>query len=167
MARYRGRLGRATVITMKIKEIMTSPTRCISPLMPISEAARVLRDLDIGALPVCEDDRLVGMITDRDITIRAVAEGSPSDTTSVRDVMSPGIVSVLEDQDVAEAAQIMEERQIRRLPVINRDKRLVGIVSLADIALDVAPEVSGHALSGISKPAPEVSSSGGRPIPAI
>jgi CBS domain-containing protein len=152
---------------MKIEEIMTTQARCVNPSMPVSEAAKLLRDLDIGSLPVCEHDRLVGIITDRDITVRAVAENSSPDATSVRDVMTPGIVYVFHDQDVAEAAQIMEERQIRRLPVVNRSKRLVGIVSIADIALDTSPELCGHALTEISKPHAESSEAGMRSMPAL
>jgi CBS domain-containing protein len=113
-----------------------------------------MRDLDVGSLPVCGDqDRLVGMITDRDIVIRAVADGSDPNTTLVRDAMSPEIVCCFEDDEVAEAVHRMEERQIRRLPVLNHDKRLVGIVSLGDVAVRCRDDrLSGEALHHVSEP---------------
>jgi CBS domain-containing protein len=114
-----------------------------------------MRNLDIGALPVCGDnDRLVGIITDRDITIRATAGCCDPAGTCVSDVMTPGIIYVFEDQDVTEAAHLMEENQIRRLVVLNQDKRLVGIVSLGDLAVKAGDdELSGEALELVSEPA--------------
>jgi CBS domain-containing protein len=105
-------------------------------------------------LPVCDRDRLVGMLTDRDIAVRAVAEGYDPWTDHVKDAMTPDIVYCFEDQDVKEAAQLMKEKQIRRLVVLNRDKRLVGIVSLGDLAVDTGDEkLAGETLEQISEPA--------------
>src|SRR4030095_16886915 len=120
---------------MQIKEVMTPMPEFIEPATTIMDAAQRMQDRDIGAIPVGENDRLVGMITDRDITTRAVAGGSDPKTTAVRDVMTKGICYCYENDDIKEAAKIMEEKQIRRLVVLNKDKRMVGIVSLGDFAL--------------------------------
>jgi CBS domain-containing protein len=114
-----------------------------------------MRDRDIGLLPVCsDDDRLVGMLSDRDIAVRAVAEGLDPWTCKVRDVMTPNIVYCTEDQDVAEAAQLMKENQIRRLVVLDRNKQLAGIVSLGDLAVESGDEqLAGNALEAVSEPA--------------
>jgi len=114
-----------------------------------------MRELDVGVLPVCGDhDRLVGMITDRDITIRATAGCCDPGGTCVRDIMTPNLIYVFEDQDVTEAAQLMKENQIRRLVVLNHDKRLVGIVSLGDLAVDTRDEeMAGATLEAVSEPA--------------
>jgi len=140
---------------MKLKDIMTPKPECIRPDTTLQEAARKMRDLDVGPLPVCgDDDRLAGMITDRDITVRAVAEGKDPTTTRVREVMTQEIIYGFEDQDVEEAARIMQERQVRRLVVLNRDKRLVGIVSLGDLATETGDrEKSGEVLQDVSEPA--------------
>jgi CBS domain-containing protein len=112
-----------------------------------------MRGLDVGSLPVCQDDRLIGMVTDRDITIRGIAEGRQPDQTSVQEVMTGEVVSVLEDQDVEEAANLMEERQIRRLPVVDHEQRLVGIVSLGDLAVYAGDtRLSGEVLERVSEP---------------
>jgi len=138
---------------MKIRDIMTSGARCIGPDAPLTAAASIMRELDVGALPVCENDRLAGIITDRDIAIRGVAESRDPTITPVRTVMSSEIVYAFEDQNVKEAAHLMEEKQIRRLPVLNHDKRLVGIVSLGDVAKEASTGLSGEALREISQPA--------------
>jgi CBS domain-containing protein len=137
---------------MKISEVMTPFAKCIGPESTLVEAARQMRELDIGALPICENDRLAGMVTDRDLALRGIGEGLDPTLTPVRTVMSAGIVYVFEDQDVGEAARLMEVKQIRRLAVLNRDKRLVGIVSLGDLAVDASPALSGEALREISQP---------------
>jgi CBS domain-containing protein len=112
-----------------------------------------MKALDVGSLPVCEGDRLVGMITDRDITVRATAESLPPGLGQVRDVMTPDIVYCFEDQDVREAAKLMQENQIRRLAVLSRDKRLVGIVSLGDLAVETGDEkLAGKTLEDVSLP---------------
>src|SRR2546425_3409478 len=100
---------------MQIKDIMTPNPECIDPGATLLDAARRMRDLDVGPLPVCDNDRLAGMITDRDITIRAVAEGKDLKTTTVREAMSEDIVYGFEDQDIDDAARVMEQKQIRRL----------------------------------------------------
>ena len=119
---------------MKVKDISTPDPQCISPDASLTEAARKMRILDIGMLPVCENDRLVGTVTDRDITVRAVAEGLDPKTVKVRQVMTQEVVYCFENRSVEEAAQLMEEKKIRRLPVLDQEKHLVGIVSIGDLA---------------------------------
>jgi CBS domain-containing protein len=139
---------------MQIEQIMTRNVEIISPETTLREAAQKMRDLDVGSLPVCDGERLKGMLTDRDITIRATAEGRNPDTTQAIDVMTAAIIYCYEDQDVAEAAQVMEKKQIRRLPIVDRNKKLVGIVSLGDLAVDTGKErLAGEALTEISRPA--------------
>jgi CBS domain-containing protein len=140
---------------MKVKDVMTSGVECISPITTLREAAQRMKELDVGPMPVCgEDDRLAGMITDRDITVRAVAAGLDLSTAKVRDVMTPNVIYCFEDQDIGDAAHMMEQNQIRRLVVLNRDKRLVGIISLGDLAVDSGnEELAGHTLEAISEPA--------------
>ena len=139
---------------MQVKEVMTSGVECMRPDASLQEAARKMRDLDVGPMPVCGDnDRLVGMLTDRDIAVRAVADGKDARTTSVRDVMTPDVIYCYEDQDVGEAARLMKENQVRRLVVLNRDKRLVGIVSLGDLATESGDrQKSGEVLQDVSEP---------------
>lgn len=139
---------------MRVKDIMTYGVQCVRPQDSIASVAQRMRDLDVGSLPVCGDnDKLVGMVTDRDITVRATAECCAPEQTVVSDVMTPDIVYCFEDQDVSDAADLMEGKQIRRLVVLNRDKRLVGIVSLGDLAVKNADEqLSGEALERVSQP---------------
>jgi CBS domain-containing protein len=137
---------------MKVREAMTREVQLVRPDQTIREAARLMSELDIGALPVEENDRLIGMITDRDIAVRAVAEGHGPDT-QVGKVMTQEIRYCFEDQSIDEVTQNMAEQRIRRLPVLSRDKRLVGILSLGDLAIDeTAQEEAGEALGGISRP---------------
>ena len=119
----------------KLKDLMSRDVQVISPDMSIQEAATQMLEGDFGMLPVGENDRMIGTITDRDIAIRAVADGKDGNT-KVRDVMSEGIAWVFEDQSVEEAAEMMSELQVRRLPVVDRNKRLVGIVALGDFAVE-------------------------------
>lgn len=135
---------------MKVSECMSTDVRICAPDDTIEQAARTMREIDAGALPVGENDRLVGMITDRDIAVRAVAEGRGPDTT-VRDAMSKEIRFCFDDEDVEEVAEHMADLKVRRLPVLNREKRLIGIVSLGDLSLSDG-EASGEALSEISEP---------------
>lgn len=136
----------------QLRELMTRDVKVITPDMTIGDAAKKMRDGNFGMMPVEENDRMVGTISDRDIVIRAVAEGMDF-STKVRDVMSRGNAWAYEDETVEEAAKIMSERQVRRLPVVNRDKRLVGIVALGDIAVERSEmEPAAEALSEISKP---------------
>ena len=116
----------------KLKDVMTRNVEVISPESTIAEAAQRMRDGDFGLLPVGENDRMIGTISDRDIAIRAVADGKDG-STKVRDVMSEGVHWGFEDDSVEQAVKIMSDNQIRRLPVVNRDKRLIGIVSIEDI----------------------------------
>jgi CBS domain-containing protein len=118
---------------MYVNSCMSKDVRIASPDQPIREAARLMKEIDAGFLPVGENDRLVGMITDRDIAVRAVAEGKGPDT-SVRDVMTKEVHYCFEDEDLETVADQMSELQVRRLPVLNRNKRLIGIVSLSDIS---------------------------------
>ena len=136
---------------MKVKQAMTSEVRVASPDQTIREAARLMAELDAGALPVAENDRLVGMITDRDIAVRAVAEGLPADTP-VSEIMSREVLYCFEDQALDDVARNMGQVQVRRLPVVNRDKRLVGIVSFADLARTEQPTTVGRAVSHVSEP---------------
>jgi len=117
---------------MKIQEAMTPNVRIANPNPSICEAARMMAECDAGALPVGENDQLVGVITDRDIAIRAVAEGK-SPETRVREVMSKEVLYCFEDEDTEEVARNMGDNKVRRLPVLNRSKRLVGIVSIGDL----------------------------------
>jgi len=122
---------------MQVKEVMTRRVECVRPDDTLQTAARRMRDLNVGPLPVCGgDDKLAGVVTDRDITVRAVAEGRDPTRTPVKEAMTPEVVYVFEDQDVRDAADTMAAHQIRRVLVLNRDKRLAGIVSLGDLAVD-------------------------------
>lgn len=134
-----------------VRDVMTRDVRVENPDDTIQHAASRMMELDTGILPVGENDRLVGMITDRDIAVRAVARGhTPS--TPVREVMSREVRYCYDDEPVTHVAENMAELQVRRLPVVNRDKRLVGIISLGDIATEAEPETSADALRGISEP---------------
>jgi CBS domain-containing protein len=136
---------------MKVREAMTGDVLLVDPNQPIRHVARMMADHDIGAIPVAQDDRLVGMVTDRDITVRAVAAGRDADTP-VGDVMSREVMYCFEDDDLNDVAANMGDIQVRRLPVVNRDKRLVGIVSLGDVAACEDAKETGKAMAGISTP---------------
>jgi len=138
---------------MLVTDVMTRGAECVGPATSLQEAAEKMKSLNVGVLPVCDNDRLVGMITDRDIAVRAVAGGFGSRTTTVRDVMTPDVVYCFDDQDVQEAAKLMQEQQVRRLVVLNRDKRLIGIVSLGDLAVETGDEkLAGKTLEEVSLP---------------
>ena len=138
---------------MQIKDVMTRGVEVVRPDETLQQAARKMKSIDVGPLPVCDGERLVGMITDRDIIVRATAEGRDPKTTPVKEAMTPGVVYVFEDQDIEEAALLMRQRQIRRLVVLDRNKRLVGILSLGDLAEDIEDEqLSGQVLEGVSEP---------------
>ena len=135
----------------QLKDVMSRDVKVISPDSTILEAARAMLEGDFGMMPVGENDRLIGAISDRDIAVRGVAQGKHSNA-KVREVMSEGITWAYEDDFVEDAAKIMSKHQIRRLPVINHDKRLVGIVALGDFAVDSSEiEPAAEALSEISK----------------
>jgi CBS-domain-containing membrane protein len=135
---------------MNVREIMSQDVVIASPDDTLQHAAELMADIDAGVLPVGENDRLVGMLTDRDITVRAVAAGKSPRECKVRDVMSPDIKYIFEDEAIEKAAQNMSDLQVRRLPVLNRDKRLVGIVSLGDVSLK-KQRSGGEALQGVSR----------------
>jgi CBS domain-containing protein len=139
---------------VQLKDIMTRDPVVLKPDATLKDAARRMRDLDSGVMPVGENDRLVGMLTDRDITVRATAEGKDPNGTPVREVMTQDVVYCFEDDDVRDAAKKMEEHQIRRLIVLNRDKRLVGIVALGDIAVHAPSDrLAGEITEAVSEPA--------------
>lgn len=118
----------------QIKDVMAQNFKWMSPDSPISQIAEQMRDIDCGFIPLAENDKIVGMITDRDITVRAIAEGKNPVETKARDIMTAKTYYCYDDQDVEEVCNNMGEIQVRRLPVVNRDKRLVGIVSMGDLA---------------------------------
>ena len=135
---------------MDVREVMTPDVVIASPDDTLQHAAEMMIDIDAGVLPVGEKDRLVGMLTDRDVTVRAVATGKVPNECKVREVMSPEIKYIYEDESLEDAARNMSQLQIRRLPVLNREKRLVGIVSLGDLALK-KKGTAGDALKGVSR----------------
>jgi CBS domain-containing protein len=136
---------------MKVSECMTWDVRLTSPNDPIREAARTMVDIDAGVLPVADNDRLVGMITDRDIAVRAVAAGKTPDAP-VGEVMTGEVQYCFQDEDAADVLRNMGDLKVRRLPVLNRDKRLVGIVSLSDLATGGERPRAGDALHQIAEP---------------
>ncbi len=136
---------------MKVSDIMTRDVRLLSPEQTIREAASLMAEIDAGAVPVGEDDRLIGMITDRDIVIRAVAQGK-SPAKKVGDVMSKELLYCFENDDLEDVARNMARAQVRRLPVLNSHKRLVGIISLGDLARNDDPATVGQAVSKVSTP---------------
>jgi len=136
---------------MKVREAMTGDVCLVDPDRSIREAARLMADQDIGALPVRENDRLVGMVTDRDIAVRAVAQGLGPDT-KIRAVMSQEVMYCFDDEELDDAAHNMGDIKVRRLPVLNRDKRLVGIISFGDVAQCEDASETGRAIADISAP---------------
>ena len=136
----------------RLKDVMSQDVKVISPDTTISDAARTMRDGDFGMLPVGENDRMIGAISDRDIAIRAIGEGKGPDT-KVREIMSAGIHWAYDDDTVEHAAKLMSEHQVRRLPVLDHGKRLVGIVALGDFAVDRSEiKPAAEALAKISAP---------------
>jgi CBS domain-containing protein len=137
---------------MLVSEVMTRDVKVADPEMSIGEAAKIMEQIDSGFLPVGENDRLVGTITDRDIAIRAVGQGKGPET-KVRDIMTKDVKYCFENEDIAGVAANMADIQVRRLPVVNTDKRLVGVLSLGDLATETATRREAEeALSGISEP---------------
>ncbi len=136
---------------MKISEIISRNPVCVSPRMTVLEAAQTMKILDASLLPVCDNGRLVGAITDRDIAIRAVAEGRDAKRTTVSEVMTEDTIYCFDDQEAGEAARLMREHEVRRLPVLNREKRLVGIIALGNLAAcEGNEEMAGEVLSRIA-----------------
>ena len=138
---------------MDVSEIMTKRVEVVRPDATIEEAAQKMKDIDVGSLPVCDGRKLQGMVTDRDVAIRAVAEGRDPRQTKVKDIMTADIVYGRTGQDVKEIAETMAAHQIRRLPIVNDDNDLVGIVALGDLAVDGGSDkMSGDVLSDVSMP---------------
>lgn len=136
----------------QLKDVMSHEVKILNPDAAVKDAARQMRDGDFGLMPVGENDRLIGTLSDRDIVVRGVAQGMDA-SAKVRDVMSPDVVWAYENDSVEKASRIMSDKQIRRLPIVNADKRLVGIVALGDLAVGGADrQRAGQTLSDISKP---------------
>jgi CBS domain-containing protein len=138
----------------KVREAMTERPRCVTPETSVSHVAEVMEAEDIGSVPVLEDEQLSGMVTDRDIVIRAIAKGKDPRGMPVREILSREVVSVRPDNDLSDALQLMASHQVRRLPVVDEDNRLVGILSQADVAMEAKEKDVGQMVEGISK-APE------------
>ena len=145
--------GRGEAARTRVADVMTRHPEIVRPDATVVQAATMMRAMDVWAVPVCDGARLVGMVTDRDIAVRSTADGRDPQTTYVRDVMSPGIAWASEDDPVEQAARIMKEHRIRRLPIVDERKNLVGIVSLGDLAVDAGDDrLSGETLERISEP---------------
>ena len=140
---------------MRVKDVMTRDVEVVAPTARLDEAAAKMRALNIGSLPVCDGERLVGMLTDRDIAVRSTAQSQHPGTVTVRAVMTPDAVYCFEDQDVAEAAEVMKQHEIRRLVVLDRGKKLAGIVAVDALAVEARAEVrAGEAVRGAAQPTP-------------
>jgi len=138
---------------MQLRDIMTREVHVIPPETSLRHAAQKMKSWDLGSLPVCQNDKVVGVITDRDIAVRAVAEGKNPESCCVGDAMTPELIYCYEDEDVEQAAMLMEQKQIRRLPVMDRNRHLVGIVSLGDLAVRQHDgSLSGEVLGQVSQP---------------
>lgn len=135
---------------MKVKDVMHKGVAWAAPAQSVSEIANMMRKEDVGAIPVGDNDRLIGMVTDRDIVLRGLANGTDSQKLSARDVMSEPITYCLEDEDIEDAVRLMENKQIRRLPVINKQKRMVGMVSIGDIAAKAGPALCSETMRAVS-----------------
>ncbi len=136
----------------QVAEVMTRGVRSMSPRDSLQFAAQAMDELDVGVIPVCDQERLVGMVTDRDITVRGVAQGRPADSTPVSEVMSEDVLCCFEDQSIEEATEQMRAAQVRRLPVLDKDKHLVGMLALGDVATKAGSDEAGEALTEISEP---------------
>ena len=135
---------------MKVRDAMSTNVKLAKPNQTIREAAKVMAEIDAGVLPVTDGDRLLGMITDRDIAVRAVARGLGPET-SIREVMTSEVKYAFDDEDLEDVAHNMADIKVRRLPVVNRDKRLVGIISIGDLSASAPPRQAGQALESISR----------------
>jgi CBS domain-containing protein len=135
---------------MKVKDAMHKKAEWVGPDTLVADVAKKMRDLDVGSIPVGENDRLIGMVTDRDITLRAVATGKDCSKLTARDVMTKGIVYCQESETIQDALKIMEQKKIRRLPVINDKKRMVGMLSIGDISQTAPREMSGGLMAAVS-----------------
>jgi CBS domain-containing protein len=136
----------------KVREVMTDRPRCVSPDTPVSEAARLMESEDVGSLPVLDGDQLAGVITDRDIVIRAVAKEKDPKGMPVREVATREVVTIGADEDLSEALKLMASHQVRRIPVVDDDNRLVGVIAQADVALEAKEKTVGEVVEEISRP---------------
>jgi CBS domain-containing protein len=136
----------------QVSQAMTTGVRSMAPNESVMKAAQAMSELDVGVIPVCDGDRLVGMVTDRDIVLRGVAQGCPADQTPLSTVMTRDAVWCYEDQSVEEVAEKMRDAQVRRMPVVDREQHLVGMLSLGDIATKADVREGGEALQDISEP---------------
>jgi len=136
---------------MKISEVMTRSVETVAPNQTAKDAAQFMLRAEAGSIPVCENEKLVGMVTDRDIAVRGVAEGRGPDAT-IRDLMSTNVVCAHEDEDVGIVARRMSQEQVRRMPVLDANDRMVGIVSLGDLARETRGDIAEQALEGIAEP---------------
>jgi CBS domain-containing protein len=141
-----------SIATTRLKDVMTRNVETVGPDASLREAAGKMADLDVGAIPVCDGERLVGMLTDRDITVRAIARGADG-SAPVREIMTSSVRYCYDDEPVERAVETMKQRKIRRLPILDRDRRLLGILSLGDLAVDANTEAAGHVLERVSTPA--------------
>lgn len=135
---------------MKVKDVMHAGISWVGPEKKLGEIAEIMKSQDIGAVPVGEDDRLIGMVTDRDIACRGFVNGRDPAGLTARDVMSQGVIYCTENEDVDDAVRLMETRQVRRLPVINEKKRMVGMLSLGDISHTLPRDISGEVIKSVS-----------------
>ena len=135
---------------MKVKDAMHKGAEWVAPDTPVSQVAKKMRELDVGSIPVGENDKLIGMVTDRDITCRAVANGKDLSKLTAREVMTKGIVYCRDGEDLDDALRIMESKKIRRLPVIDEKKRMVGMLSLGDVSHSASHELSGELMAAVS-----------------
>lgn len=135
---------------MKVLDAMHTGAEWLAPSTPLKDVAKKMRDLDIGAIPIGENDRLIGMVTDRDITCRAVANGGDHSKLTARDVMTKNVIYCRDTEDLEDAVRIMEQKQIRRLPVINEKKRMVGMLSLGDVSHALPRQSIGEVLAAVS-----------------
>jgi len=135
---------------MQVKEAMHAGVEWVEPDTPVSTVAQKMRDVDIGAIPVCEKDHLVGMITDRDITCRAVADGADLSKLTASDVMTKGVVYCRDTEDLDDAIRIMEDKRIRRMPAIDEKKRVVGMLSLGDVSHAATQQIAGEVVKAVS-----------------
>jgi CBS domain-containing protein len=137
---------------MNVRDVMTARPRCATPDTPLSQVAELMETDDIGAIPILDGDRLVGMVTDRDIVVRAVAKQKDPRGMPSREIWSGKLVTVGPNQDLSDALHLMARHQVRRLPVVDEENRLVGVVSQADIALEANDKSVGEMVAEISKP---------------
>lgn len=135
---------------MQVKEAMHAGVESVEPDTPVTTIAKKMRDLDIGAVPVCKNGRLVGMITDRDITCRAVAKGADLSKLNAGDVMTRDVVYCRDTEDLQDAIHIMENKQIRRLPAIDKEERMVGMLSLGDVSHAASQQIAGEVIKAVS-----------------